>query len=201
MPPIQHVIEFVQHYGVLAVCFSVLLEFSGLPFPSYPVLMVTGALILHSNTAPLILIAAVATALLADMAWYTAGARLGRALLAFVCRLSFAPKYCMRKTETEFARVGPWALCFIKFVPGIALATIVMAGMTRLKIPRFLAFDAIGSTIYLAVPIVLGRLFRHAIVAMVEGFAHFGMLAAIIIAAALAGFLLYRWVQRTTMAK
>jgi membrane protein DedA with SNARE-associated domain len=76
-----------------------------------------------------------------------------------------------------------------------------MAGMTRLKIPRFLAFDAIGSTIYLAVPIVLGRLFRHAIVTMVEGFAHFGMLAAIIIAAALAGFLLYRWVQRTTMAK
>src|SRR5205814_944697 len=137
----QHIIDFVHNYGVLAVCLSVLLEFCGLPIPSYPVLMVTGAFILHSNTAPLILIAAVATALLADMAWYAAGARLGQSLLRFVCRLSFAPKYCMRKTEAEFTRLGPWALCFIKFVPGVALATIVMAGATRLKLPRFLAFD------------------------------------------------------------
>jgi membrane protein DedA with SNARE-associated domain len=133
---------------------------------------------------------------LADFGWYTAGARIGRGLLAFVCRLSFAPRFCMRKTETEFARLGPWALCFIKFVPGIALATIVIAGMTRLKLPRFLAFDAIGSTIYLALPIVLGRVFRHAIVAMVEGFLNFGKLAAIMIVAAAAGYVLYRWLER-----
>ena len=192
----QHIVQFVHHYGVLAVCLSVLLEFCGLPIPSYPVLMVTGALILRRETAPLILLAAVATALLADMAWYTAGARAGRALLAFVCKLSVAPRYCMRRSETEFARFGPWALCFIKFIPGIALATVVMAGVTRLKLPRFLVFDAVGSAIYLAVPIVLGRIFQHAITAMVEGFLEFGKLAAIMIVAALAGYVLYRWIQR-----
>src|SRR5205823_13022744 len=137
------------------------LEFCGLPIPSYPVLMVTGALILRRETAPLILLAAVATALLADMAWYTAGARAGRALLAFVCKLSVAPRYCMRRSETEFARFGPWALCFIKFIPGIALATVVMAGMSRLKVARLLVFGAVGSPLYLAVATGLGALFQH----------------------------------------
>ena len=103
----------------------------------------------------------------------------------------------MRRTEAKFRRFGPWALCFIKFVPGIALCTIVLAGVTRLRLPRFLAFDAIGSTIYLAVPIVLGRLFRHAIAAMVYNFAEFGKFAAIAIVSGIAGYLLYLWIQRT----
>lgn len=189
----QQIIHLIHQYGVLAVCVSVLLEDSGLPFPSYPVLMLASAFTLTSLTAPLVLIAAVAAAICADTLWYFAGARLGPRIMRMVCRMSFSPENCVRRTESRFARVGPWALLMVKFVPGIALATIVFSGMTRLKLVRFLVFDAVGSAIYLGLPLVLGRIFHNAIAAMLIYFAQFGQIGAIIVVALAALYLFIRW--------
>lgn len=196
----QQLIQLVHQYGVLAVCLSALLEDSGLPFPSYPVLMVAGALMLGGSAAPLVLAAVVAAGLVADIAWYFAGSLLGRRVLRFVCRISFSPGSCVRRTEAGFARVGPWALMFVKFLPGIALATIVLAGVTRLRLPRFLLFDAIGATIYFGLAFVLGRVFHDAITAILEVFARLGEIGAIVIIGLIALFVVIRFVRARILA-
>lgn len=197
----HEIIQLIQQYGVLAVCVSVLLEGSGLPFPSYPVLMLASAITLNSLTAPLVLIAAVAAALSADTIWYFAGTKLGPRIMRMVCRMSFSPDSCVRRTEKRFARVGPWALLLVKFLPGIALATIVFSGVTRLRLPRFLLFDAIGSAIYLGVPLVLGQVFHNAIIAMLLYFARFGQIGALIVAGLVALFLFWRWLRRRELIR
>ena len=191
----QQLIHLVEQYGVLAVVLSTLLESSGLPFPSYPALMIAGALMLGGSAAPLVLIAAVAAGIAADVGWYFAGSRLGRRVLRFVCRMSFSPGTCVRRTEAGFARVGPWALLFVKFIPGIALATIVMAGVARLSLARFLLFDAIGATIYFGLAFVLGRVFHNAISAIIAAFEQLGEIGAAIIIGLLALYVLVRWIR------
>lgn len=197
----QQIIQLIHQYGVLAVCVSVLLEDGGLPVPSYPVLMLASAFTLTSVTAPLVLIAAVAAAMFADTIWYFAGARLGPSIMRVACRMSFSPENCVERTESRFARIGPWALLMVKFLPGIALATIVFSGVTRLRLARFLVFDAVGSTIYLGLPLVLGRVFHKAIAAMLIYFAQFGLIAAIIVVALIAVYVFIRWLRRRVLIR
>jgi membrane protein DedA with SNARE-associated domain/rhodanese-related sulfurtransferase len=197
----HQIIQLIHQYGVLAVCVSVLLEDSGLPFPSYPVLMLASAFTLTSLTAPLVLIAAVAAAICADTIWYFAGARLGPRIMRMVGRMSFSSGNSVRRTHSWFGRVGPWALLMVKFLPGIALATIVFCGVTRLRLSRFLIFDAIGSAIYLALPLVLGRVFHHAIAAMLIYFARFGQIGAVIVVALLVPYVITRLVVRRALIR
>lgn len=197
----QQIVELIHHYGVLAVCVSVLLEGSGLPFPSYPVLMLASAISLDAATTPLVLVAAVAAAITADTTWYFAGARLGPRLMSMVCRMSMSPDNCVRSTQSRFARIGPWALLLVKFLPGIALATIVLSGVTRLRLARFLLFDTAGSIIYLGLPLVLGRVFHNAIAGMLFYFAQFGAIGASVVVCFIAGYLLARWIQRRSVAR
>jgi len=197
----QEIIQFIHQYGVLAVCVSVLLEDSGLPFPSYPVLMLASAFTLTSLTAPLVLIAAVAAAVAADTIWYFAGAKLGPRIMSVACRLSFSPENCVRSTESRFARIGPWALLMVKFLPGIALATIVFSGVTRLRLARFLVFDALGSTIYLGLPLVLGRVFHNAIADMLNNFAQFGQIGAVVVVVLLVPYICFRWLKRRRLIR
>ncbi len=191
----QQIVELIHRYGVLVVCASALLEDSGLPIPSYPVLMIAGALTLGGALAPLVLLAAVASAMVADAAWYLVGVRLGPRVLGFVCQLSLSPESCARRTERGFGRVGGWALVFAKFMPGLGLATIVLAGVSRLRLHRFLLFDAIGSTVYLGIAFGLGRLFHNAITALLAAFTRFGEIGAAAVAGIAVTFVLVRWTR------
>jgi membrane protein DedA with SNARE-associated domain len=125
----------IQHYGVFVVFLTVLIEWAGAPLPSYPLLVVAGALSL-SGEAPVaeIIGAGVAGALLADLAWYGAGARFGRRILSLICRFTLSPDSCVQRTEDTFARLGPWSLLFAKFVPGLGYVSVALSGITGLSL-------------------------------------------------------------------
>jgi membrane protein DedA with SNARE-associated domain len=176
----QHIASLLAEYGLVVVFLNVLVSQGGAPLPVWPVLLIAGALSLGAGAPlPAVLIAAVAGAVIADLAWYVAGARLGRRVLAFLCKVSLSPDSCVRQTENVFGRFGPLALLFAKFVPGLGYVTVALAGVTGVFLPIFLVLDAIGAAIYFAVPIIqLGK---------------FGILA---IVGAFAVYLLVRWIER-----
>src|SRR5689334_7086280 len=90
----------IEHYGLLVVFLSVLLDVGGLPIPSYPALLVAGALSLSDGASvPQIIAAGVAGAIVADLLWYAAGARLGNRVLALLCRFTISPDSCVRQTQ------------------------------------------------------------------------------------------------------
>jgi rhodanese-related sulfurtransferase len=79
-----------------------------------------------------IILAGVSGALIAEFALYWYGLHYGQRFLGLLCRLSFSPDFCVRRTEEVFARVGSWSLLFAKFIPGLSLITVAMAGVTKM---------------------------------------------------------------------
>src|SRR5579862_3100564 len=151
----RHLAILLEHYGLLVVFLNVLVSQGGAPVPMWPVLLAAGALSVGAGAPwPEVVVAAVVGAMLADFAWYVAGIRYGRRVLALLCKLSLSPDSCVRQTETVFGRFGPTALLFAKFVPGLGYVTVALAGVTGVFLPIFLALDAAGAALYFAVPIL-----------------------------------------------
>jgi membrane protein DedA with SNARE-associated domain/rhodanese-related sulfurtransferase len=189
--------SLIQHYGLALVFLSAFIEQLGLPVPSYPVLVVAGALSIAGGD-PIALIVAIGAAgvVIGDLVVYAAGVRFGRRALSLVCKLSLARDNCVRRTEEKFARFGPWALLFVKFVPGFALVLILLCGVSRLAIPLFLLLDGIGAIAYVALPVVLGDIFHDAIDSALAAITRWGEYGTALVLGALALYLILRLVDR-----
>ena len=189
--------SLVQHYGLALVFVSAFVEQLGLPIPSYPVLAIAGALSLAGGDSIVLIIAiGAAGVVMGDVLVYAAGARFGRRALSIVCKLSLARDNCVRRTEDKFAHFGPWALLFVKFVPGFALVLILLCGVIRLAIPIFLLLDGIGAIAYVALPVVLGGIFHNAIDSALAMITRWGEYGAALVIGALALYVSLRLVDR-----
>jgi membrane protein DedA with SNARE-associated domain/rhodanese-related sulfurtransferase len=193
----QEVTQIIEHYGIAVVFLSVLLDKAGLPIPSYPVLLVAGALSVSGGSPALaVLAAAIAGAAIADLLWYGAGVKFGRRALSLVCRVSLSPDSCVRQTETMFSRRGPWSLIYIKFVPGLRYVSVVLSGISRVSLPLFVVLDGVGNALYFAVALLLGWLFHDALDAVMATLVQLGAFGIALVIAGLALYLAIRWIER-----
>ena len=159
-----YLIDLIGQYGVFLVFAWVLLEQAGIPVPAYPVLMVAGSMAAAGQLSmPLLLVMAVLACLIADSGWYLAGGRYGGRVLRLICRLSLTPDSCVSQTESVFDRWGARSLIVAKFVPGFASVATAMAGATKVPRGAFLAYDAVGATLWAGLGLALGWLFAPAV--------------------------------------
>ncbi len=160
----SELILLIQQYGLPFVFLNVLVEQAGLPIPAYPTLLVAAALAAGSDygSAQIVAVAVVA-ALIADLAWYRAGRRLGFRVLGTLCRVSLSPDSCARRTQSLFTRFGAASLSFAKFVPGFGLLVSALAGASGTSLWAFVAFDVLGATLWSGLAVALGVVFRDAI--------------------------------------
>ena len=193
----DHVVRLIEQFGLLAVFLNVLLDEGGLPLPASPLLAMAGALTARGELdIGSIIAVAVTGSVIADNGWYWLGRSQGRRVLGLLCKLSLSPDACVRQTETMFVRVGPSALLFAKFIPALGNITIALAGITRLPFAIFLPLEIVGAAIYLAVPVLLGRLFHNAVSQLLATLERLGMIGLAIIVTALALYLFIRWWER-----
>lgn len=195
-------LQLIGDHALTVAFFNVLLVQLGLPFPAYPVLIVTGALAAHGQHSTASLLgAAVAACLVADLAWYAAGRSYGGRVVRSVCRISLSPDSCVRQTESLFTRWGAWSLLVAKFIPGFGTIAAVLAGNTRLPLARFIAFDAAGSALYAGVAIGLGMLFRDAVDDTLAVFEEMGHIGLALVVLALVAFVAVKWWQRHSLLR
>jgi membrane protein DedA with SNARE-associated domain/rhodanese-related sulfurtransferase len=199
---LQHIIELITQYGLWFVFFNVLIEQAGAPMPAYPVLIVTAALAVDAglSVAPILLLAVLA-ALLADLAWYAAGRRIGPRVLKILCVLSLSPDSCVTMTRRQFAKWGPPVLLVAKFIPGFASVSTALAGDTRTPLPRFVLFDGFGALLWAGVAVTLGAIFHDAVNDILLTLEQLGKIGLLLIAIALAGFIAVKWWQRRRFLK
>jgi membrane protein DedA with SNARE-associated domain len=187
----------LTRHGYLLVFFCVFAVALGIPLPADPLILLMGAMV--GNRAysfiPVLLSATVA-ALIGDTVWYTLGRFKGRSVLGFLCKLSLEPDTCVRKTEAAFAKRGAGALVFAKFVPGMNLVSVSLAGVSRLTYWRFLVADAAGCILWAAVYLSVGRIFYRRIDSVVSALGLFGRQASLIVVALLALYLSVKYLQR-----
>ena len=98
----------------------VFVEQVGLPIPSVPLLLASGALAgMHRMNFFAALAVAMFAAICADFLWYQLGRTKGIKILQLLCKISLEPDSCVRKTEGLFSREGSRSLIFAKFLPGL----------------------------------------------------------------------------------
>lgn len=193
----QHILAIAEGYGPLIVFLNALVSQAGLPLPVMPTLL-TAAALAKQNPYQIgeIIAAGVGGALAAELMLYCYGLRYGRRFLGLLCRISFSPDFCVRQTEAMFAKVGAWSLLFAKFVPGLSLVAVALAGVTGMSAAAFLVLDGLGSLFYVGSIVALGVIFQHAIASVVATLVEFGAFGAIIVVAAIGLYVLGRWWQR-----
>jgi membrane protein DedA with SNARE-associated domain/rhodanese-related sulfurtransferase len=193
----QNVIALAEQHGLLIVFLNALLSQGGLPLPIVPTVMTVAALARQSGTQiAQIILAGVSGALIMEIALYWCGLRFGQRFLGLLCRLSLSPDFCVRRTEELFTRIGPWSLLFTKFVPGLSLITVAMAGVTKMSLLAFLALDGAGALLFIGTTVAVGALFHDAITSVLSTLADLGKIGGLIVLTAIGLYLLIKWARR-----
>ena len=194
MTPIRYLL---LAHGYAFVFGYILAVQSGLPLPADPLLLVMGALVGdHRYSLLICLTAVVAASLIGDSVWYELGRHRGRSILGLLCKLSLEPDTCVRKTETAFGKRGASTLLFAKFVPGMSLVAMPLAGMIRMPRWRFLLTDAAGSGLWALTYLLAGFILHRQVDALVEFLGLLGQRALLIVLLLVAIYLAGKYLQR-----
>ena len=190
-------LEFLLHHGYVVLLAWVFAEQVGLPIPSMPLLLAAGAL---AGTGRMSFFAslfyAMLAALAADTLWYQLGRRRGIKVLQFLCKISLEPDSCVRRTEGVFAKQGARSLLLAKFLPGLGTVAPPLAGIFHMRARRFLLFDGLGSMLWAGTFLGLGYIFSGQIERIAEHLASLGGWLLVLIVAALAAYISYKFIAR-----
>jgi membrane protein DedA with SNARE-associated domain/rhodanese-related sulfurtransferase len=190
-------LPYLEHYGVVILPALAVAEQIGLPLPAMPALLAVGALAAHGRISiPLILGAVSAAALATDFAWYELGRRRGARVLARLCQLSLQPDSCLRRAESIFARHGARSMLVAKFVPGLTTLMPPLAGVFAVARARFALYDLAGVLLWAGTWLALGYFFSDAIVLIAARATALGHMLGLVVATALAGYILVKYVRR-----
>jgi membrane protein DedA with SNARE-associated domain/rhodanese-related sulfurtransferase len=174
----------------------------GLPVPAMPTLIVVGSTLVAARDPLLIIgtfMAALAGAFLGDAAWFLTGRRFGYRVLDGLCRISLSPDTCVRRASGFFEKRGVKLLLVSRFIPGLSLVAIPIAGAGDTRFSRFTLYDLLGAALWIVVGLSAGMLFYRqidAVLALLKEFG-IGMFAVAVIGLVL--WIGFRYLRRTLL--
>jgi membrane protein DedA with SNARE-associated domain/rhodanese-related sulfurtransferase len=190
-------ISLLQEYGLFIVFAVVLVQQFGLPIPAFPILIVSGALVVDGDSSwPAVLALSVAACLISDYFWFRAGRHYGKRILKLLCRISLSPDYCVSQTEDNFGRWGPKGLIVAKFVPGFSTIAPPLAGAMGTGNATFLGYSVLGGLLWSGTGIALGAYFHASVDQVLEVLGTMGTTALIALVCLLALFVCFKYVER-----
>jgi membrane protein DedA with SNARE-associated domain/rhodanese-related sulfurtransferase len=194
--------QFLVSHGLACLFLVILVEQLGLPMPAMPWLLAAGALSATGKLGPVLAILVVVTAcLLGDSFWFYLGRRHGAQVLGWLCRISFEPDSCVRRTQNMFTRYGLRGLLVAKFVPGLNTVASPLAGLTGVPFARFVFADAVGSLAYAGCGIGLGYLFSGQLAQIGAALARLGSNALTLLVGLAVLYAAYKYWQRLRLLR
>jgi membrane protein DedA with SNARE-associated domain len=191
------IIELLSTHGYLAFFVWILANRIGAPLPATPVLLAAGALSgLGEVKFPTIVLLAVLATLLSDVVWFEIGRRHGTRLLRLICRLALQPASVSHRAQELISRHGARLLLIAKFIPGMNRASLPLTGSSRVSYPSFLAYDLVGSTLWVCGYLGLGYAFCQELHRALGMAPTFGVIAAGIALTVAALYIAVRYTRR-----
>jgi membrane-associated protein len=86
-------------------------------------------------------------AILGDQTGYFIGRRIGPALFKKEDS-RFFKKHYVTESHAFFEKYGPWAIILARFMPFVRTFTPVVAGVSYMRYPVYLAFDIVGGVLW-----------------------------------------------------
>jgi membrane protein DedA with SNARE-associated domain len=177
----------LEHYGYLAVGGFVLLEDFGVPVPG-ETLLIAAAVFAgsgHMNIAVVIAVA-VLGAIIGDNIGFAVGHLGGRPLVERFGKYIFLTPARLDRAEEYFERHGGKIVTVARFVEGLRQVNGLLAGIVGMHWAKFLAFNALGATLWVCTWAAVGYLAGENIVEIYGAFEHYKWyaIAAIVVVAA-----------------
>ncbi len=190
-------VQWLERYAVIVLPALAVLEQLGIPLPAVPALLATGALAATGRVNLWLVIGAIVVVTLpVDLVWYELGRRRGARVLSGLCRLTLEPDVCVRRTQNLFIRHGVRTLLVAKFLPGLTTVLPPLAGVVGVSRLRFALYDIAGSLLWAGFWTGLGYVFSSAIEQVLVRVAGLGRAAALVIGAALIGYVVLKYLRR-----
>jgi membrane protein DedA with SNARE-associated domain len=193
----NQVIQFLLRHGYTLLFIWVLGGQIGLPIPAAPFLLAAGALAGEGQLNLAIAFAlAVMASLLSDILWFQIGRHRGGSVLSLLCRISFNPDSCVRRTLDIFSRHGARSLLVAKFIPGINSVAAPLAGIFHMHLLRFLLFDGLGTCFWAGLFAGLGYLFSDQLEQVADSALRLGTFLLLALVGSLAAYSIWKYAQR-----
>jgi len=164
-PPVQlpgflHTLApLLDHWGYLAVGLLIFVEDFGVPSPGETVLIAASV---YAGAGRLNIVAVgvigFAAAVLGDNVGYAIGRFGGRTLVLRFGRYVLLTEERLAKAESFFSRHGGKIVIVARFIEGLRQANGIIAGITRMPWPRFVAFNALGAALWVGTWTAVGYL-------------------------------------------
>jgi membrane protein DedA with SNARE-associated domain len=143
----------------LVLLSSALLERIGAPLLLSPVLVAAGALVATGGMRfDLALWIALAASVIGDTLWYELGRKKGNSVLATLCRISFEPDSCVRRSKLFFEKSSNRTLFFSKWLPGVSHVVPAVAGLSGIDREHFFLTNLAGSALWIIILMFAGYL-------------------------------------------
>jgi membrane protein DedA with SNARE-associated domain len=134
-----------EHLGYAALAFFVGVEASGVPVPGETALITSSVLASQGDLSILLVIPiAAAAAIVGDNVGYLLGTRFGRRFMLRPGRTQERRLELLRRGDELFARHGPKAVFFGRWIAGLRIWAAWLAGMTSMGWRSFLLWNALG---------------------------------------------------------
>ena len=147
----------LEHYGLWAIFFLVLVEDFGIPVPGETVI-IAASIYAGSGRLNVVAVGVVAfvAAVLGDNIGYGIGRFGGRRLVDRWGKYVFLTPERLDKAEEFFDRQGAKIITIARFIEGLRQANGIIAGITKMHWLRFIAYNALGAGLWVGTWVSIG---------------------------------------------
>lgn len=194
LPGFLHSLEpTLNQFGYLAVFGVVLIEDFGVPLPG-ETLLILGAVYAGTGRLNVFLVGLLGFlgALIGDNIGFAIGHFGGRPLIERFGRYVFLTPARIDAATRFFERRGAWIIVLARFIEGLRQANGIIAGTTGMHWARFLAFNALGAALWVAVWTTAGYFFGDNIDAIYNAITRYGAYVGIAIGVLLVAYIARR---------
>ena len=186
---VQAIAPTIHHYGYVAVGGLVLLEDFGVPVPGETTL-IAAAVFAGAGQLNIIAVAVIAflAAVIGDNIGFAIGDFGGRPLVHRFGKYIFITPERLDKAEAFFNRNGGKVVIVARFIEGLRQANGIIAGVSEMRWPAFILFNAIGALLWVSVWSLVGYYGGNHI----ETFYHYGLYISVATLVLLAAYIVYR---------
>jgi len=149
---VKSILQLLVNHPYIVLLSSGLLERIGAPLLFSPVLVAAGALAAAGQMRfDVALWLALLTCVIGDVLWYELGRKKGGSVLATLCRISFEPDSCVRRSKVFFEKGVNRTLLLSKWIPGVSHVVPAVAGLSGIDRQQFFLTNLAGSAIWIVV--------------------------------------------------
>jgi membrane protein DedA with SNARE-associated domain len=146
-------------YPYVVLLLAGVMERVGFPLLLTPVLVGAGALAaVGQMRLDIALWVTLLACIAGDTLWYELGRKRGDSVLSTLCRISFEPQSCVRRSKNFFAKSTNRTLLFSKWLPGVSHVIPAVAGLSGVGRQHFFFANLAGSALWVLPLLLAGYL-------------------------------------------